>query len=179
MAKQTWTIGKTPAEVRAININNFNELYSQANLFSVKNYGAVGNGIADDTDAIQDCIDAANISPYGVVYFPAGTYLSNTVNFYEYTPVIGDGYNLTQIKSISAVPLFSMKKDATWSWGWYMRRIKLNGDNVGTIGLDTKYMAFFTIRDCWIQNFTDCGVYLLGGENGTFYDCFFAGCNGK
>lgn len=39
---------------------------------SVKDYGAVGNGVADDTAAIQACI-AAN----GNVYIPAGTYLVN------------------------------------------------------------------------------------------------------
>lgn len=38
---------------------------------SVKDFGAVGNGIADDTTAIQNAINAANGRP---VYLPAGTY---------------------------------------------------------------------------------------------------------
>jgi len=40
---------------------------------NVLDYGAVGNGVADDTDAIQDAIVAAAAGS-GVVYLPAGTY---------------------------------------------------------------------------------------------------------
>ncbi len=42
--------------------------------FSVKDFGAVGNGIIDDTKAIQKTIDAVEASGGGVVFFPAGTY---------------------------------------------------------------------------------------------------------
>ncbi|MEG4086685.1 glycosyl hydrolase family 28-related protein [Microcoleus sp. POL10_C6] len=41
---------------------------------SVKDFGAIGNGIADDTRAIQKAIDAVNESGGGVVFFPSGTY---------------------------------------------------------------------------------------------------------
>ena len=41
--------------------------------FNVRNYGAIGNGIADDTVACQACITAAGIG--NTVYFPPGTYL--------------------------------------------------------------------------------------------------------
>jgi len=37
---------------------------------SVKSFGAVGDGITDDTDAIQDAIDSGN----SVILFPAGVY---------------------------------------------------------------------------------------------------------
>lgn len=43
--------------------------------FSVKEFGAVGNGVADDTAAIQACADAAfRSSPSATVYFPEGRY---------------------------------------------------------------------------------------------------------
>ena len=42
--------------------------------YSVMEYGAVGNGIADDTAAVQAAIDACALAGGGVVYFPPGTY---------------------------------------------------------------------------------------------------------
>jgi polygalacturonase len=43
--------------------------------YSVKDYGAVGDGVADDTASIQGAIDACDAAGGGVVYVPAGTYL--------------------------------------------------------------------------------------------------------
>lgn len=49
------------------------------NQFNVKDYGAVGNGVADDATAIQNAIAAANASTYGgIVYFPPGDYRINS-----------------------------------------------------------------------------------------------------
>jgi hypothetical protein len=46
-------------------------------IFNVKapNFGAVGDGVTDDTSAIQDAVDAANAAGGGTVYFPPGSYL--------------------------------------------------------------------------------------------------------
>ncbi len=43
--------------------------------FDVRAYGAVGNGIAVDTHAINRAIDAAHAAGGGTVYFPAGAYV--------------------------------------------------------------------------------------------------------
>jgi hypothetical protein len=43
--------------------------------FNVKDYGAVGDGVTDDTTAIQDTINAASAAGGGTVYFPAGIYI--------------------------------------------------------------------------------------------------------
>lgn len=43
-------------------------------IVSVKDFGAVGDGIADDTAAIQAAIDAVEAQNGGCVYFPAGAY---------------------------------------------------------------------------------------------------------
>jgi hypothetical protein len=45
-----------------------------AQVFNVQGYGAKGDGIADDTAAIQAAINAANTAGGGVVHFPPGTY---------------------------------------------------------------------------------------------------------
>ncbi|NUT90031.1 type I secretion C-terminal target domain-containing protein [Pseudomonas corrugata] len=44
-------------------------------IFNVQNFGAKGDGITDDTAAIQAAIDAAAAAGGGQVYVPAGTYI--------------------------------------------------------------------------------------------------------
>ncbi len=54
------------------------------NIFRVRQYGAIGNGLIDDTLAIRDTVNAAedytatNPGFYALVWFDAGTYLMNT-----------------------------------------------------------------------------------------------------
>jgi len=49
--------------------------------YNVKEYGAVGDGVCDDTISIQKCMDYAQ-EKKGVAFFPSGTYLiSSTIYF--------------------------------------------------------------------------------------------------
>lgn len=86
-------------EDNAENVNNRTKInLGHDNLYAisiddcinVKSYGAVGDGLNDDTDAIQFCIDNF---PHRTLYFPSGNYLisqtlniksgnENQVNFY-------------------------------------------------------------------------------------------------
>ncbi|PIL24167.1 hypothetical protein GSI_13920 [Ganoderma sinense ZZ0214-1] len=69
---------------------------------NVKDFGAVGDGVADDTAAINNAIssgircgqgcDSSTTQP-AVVYFPAGTYkVSSPIIAYYYTVLIGDAH---------------------------------------------------------------------------------------
>ncbi|PWW76933.1 Glycoside Hydrolase Family 55 protein [Tuber magnatum] len=75
---------------------------------NVKDYGAKGDGIADDTIAINNAIadggrcgkgcDSSTIAP-ALVYFPAGTYLvSKPVVAMYYSQLVGDPLNMPTIK---------------------------------------------------------------------------------
>lgn len=48
-----------------------------ANVFNIKNYGAIGDGVTDETQAIQSALNAAAKAAPATVYFPAGTYIVN------------------------------------------------------------------------------------------------------
>jgi len=50
------------------------------NVFNVKDYGAVGDGAALETAAINKAIKKCNASGGGTVLFPAGTYLSGSIH---------------------------------------------------------------------------------------------------
>lgn len=72
---------------------------------SVKDYGAAGNGVADDTIPIQNAINEAGRLGGGVVYFDPGTYLissalSVTVNGIS---LQGAGASISIIKLTNAV----------------------------------------------------------------------------
>ena len=60
---------------------------------SVKDFGAVGDGVADDTSAINAAIAAVNAAGGGTVFFPAGTY------------IVGDAGGSTGISLLSKVAL--------------------------------------------------------------------------
>lgn len=63
----------------ASSISNYIEV-GNLDQYSVKSFGAVGNGSTDDTNAIQGAINAVSGAGGGILYFPKGTYLLSIVN---------------------------------------------------------------------------------------------------
>ena len=55
------------------NITSIFNILNNRDVFNVKDYGATGDGVTDDTDAITDTIAA--MSSGGILYFPTGNYL--------------------------------------------------------------------------------------------------------
>lgn len=53
-----------------------------ANLINVRDFGATGDGVTDDTDAIGDAFNALN-GQEGIIYFPTGTYLLTQTLFLD------------------------------------------------------------------------------------------------
>jgi hypothetical protein len=66
---------------------------------SVKDFGAVGNGVADDTVAVQAALSSASQR----IYFPAGTYkITSVLNTITDTKILyGDGCDLVAANSAS------------------------------------------------------------------------------
>ncbi len=62
------------------------------NIASVKDYGAIGDGVADDRAAIQKAIDRISALGGGVILFPPGDYLvSDAVHLKENLTLVGYG----------------------------------------------------------------------------------------
>ncbi|MBC7914929.1 MAG: T9SS type A sorting domain-containing protein [Pyrinomonadaceae bacterium] len=67
--------------------------------YNIKDFGATGNGLSDDTDAIYRALAAAKLSAGSTVYFPQGVYMiSNMLNPANNTQWKGDGTDKTFIK---------------------------------------------------------------------------------
>ena len=75
---------------------------------SVKDFGAVGDGITDDTAAINRAISntytvdtTTAFKERRTLYFPGGTYLiqSQSIKFYPHATIMGDGPTSTILKS--------------------------------------------------------------------------------
>lgn len=72
---------------------------------SVKDFGAVGNGIADDTTALQAAINRVGALGGGVVYFDPGTYLISspiTMSSLSSVSLVGSGVGASEIVNTNA-----------------------------------------------------------------------------
>jgi hypothetical protein len=77
----------------------FSDVVSKGPIADVRAFGAVGDGVADDTAAIQAAIDSFS-SGGGVVYFPKGTYLvtSTLTVSQNRMSLVGDGQWVSVIR---------------------------------------------------------------------------------
>ena len=68
-------------------------------VFNAADFGAVGDGVSDDTVEIQAALNAANDAGGGVVWIPPGTYkISNSLIVYSKTNVLGAGRGATTLR---------------------------------------------------------------------------------
>jgi Pectate lyase superfamily protein len=112
-----------------------------SSFYNVKAYGAVGNGVADDTAAIQSAINASN---GGAVVFPPGTYaISATLTLPSNTVLQGPG-SITVLSSI--VNMLSAPS---------VSGVVINGLTLNTNSLVTSNVVNFnTSTYCSVRNCT-------------------------
>jgi hypothetical protein len=65
-----------------------------AQFISVKDFGAVGNGIVDDTTSIQNAINAVLSNNGGMLFFPSGVYLISGVSVAAGITLFGEGQSI-------------------------------------------------------------------------------------
>ncbi len=86
--------------------------------YSVKDYGAVADGVTDDTAAFQSAIDAAFVAGGGVVFAPVGTYKLNSPIIMKDNVTLRGGGKTNTILDFKTNSLIGMV-------------IRLYGDNIG------------------------------------------------
>jgi hypothetical protein len=89
-------------------------------------FNAVGDGVADDTTAIQAALDAAETAGGGIVHVPKGSWLTSGLALGSFVTLRGDG-RATQLvhKTNSTTHLISNKALTTEQFT--VRDINLNG----------------------------------------------------
>lgn len=81
-------------------------------VFDVKAFGAVGDGVADDSAAIQNALKAAGKAAPATVYFPAGTFLVNgTLDIQNNVSWLGNSRDTSIIK---VGPTFATAAPSWW-----------------------------------------------------------------
>lgn len=104
-----------------VNGESSSKKFNEPNRINVKDYGAKGDGVTDDSDAIKKALEDG-----AFVYFPAGTYKVSETFSVNKDKVHGSGMANTVLMSTADAPIFSINgsnndiRDLTLQYeGWY------------------------------------------------------------
>lgn len=155
---------------------------------SVKDFGAVGNGVADDTTAIQNALNAATGRG---VYFPAGTYrISTTLVIKTNTTLVGDGIGKSIIKLTSGfgAAVTAIRNDVITGTAnvYYDADLEFYGltfDGNNNASRTAELVAILKVQNvifsnCSFQNHTYIALAMTASRNMTVTECYFTN-NGR
>jgi hypothetical protein len=145
---------------------------------SVKDFGAVGDGVSDDTAAINAAIARAAATVGGAigatVYFPPGTYLiSSTITMPNRVGLIGDNNRGTVIKphsSFAASYMFHAVNGTSSMFGSYLRDMYIDarGKNMTAVVWAQAWQETCGMQRVVVQfdGTTNYGVLISDGYGG-------------
>jgi hypothetical protein len=140
---------------------------------SVKDFGAVGDGVTDDTVAIQAALDAVSGTGLTLLIPPSSSFYRITATLYPGSNTTIWGYG-AEIKN-SGVSIFNMIWALGTDGGPYLTDINIFGLTVdcnGTVldgggsGVGASYCDNFRVKDCTVKNAWLQGIFFArGGRN--------------
>jgi hypothetical protein len=148
---------------------------------SVKDFGAVGNGVADDTAAIQAAIDASNAALGTVIHFPTGTYKTTaSITLKSYITIEGSGREYTRIAASGNYPVLVHAGSSGSTVGDVtIRSIQIRGQantNTKQFGVFCDWGGTWLIEDV---SFRLCRIGYFQGtsRNNVIRNCDFQACH--
>ena len=143
------TTSDTSSVVNAINA--VNARISNYDIVNVKEHGATGDGITDDSAAVADALDALTVS--GVLYFPAGSYkLDSAVTINEQCTVY---FNNCEIICASPTTQFNITHNDVDFVG-KLKATNSGGVHLATINSGVKNVSFDLIAN--VSGFTTASL---------------------
>ena len=139
---------------------------------NVKTCGATGDGITDDTRAVQKCMDSYHIGNNFTVFFPAGTYLiKDTIVINRTLGAALMGMGRTTVLKWGGGPAPTNANNnvsvMVWSLGntrFYTEGFSFDAGNGCAVGLDhanrpgSQYESFNTHRNMRFSGFSVAGI---------------------
>lgn len=160
-------------QVLVTDLKNCKSIYIDNN---VKLFGAVGDGVTDDSDAIQRVLDEKRTA-----YIPEGVYyLSKPLRVSGGMSIYGDNgssplANLTKgsqtvLKPKTVGITVNENKTSYQDSDFIIENIAFVG---GTNCIDLPLFHMVKIRDCSFRDFSRCGVVIVRGEKIELHSLFF------
>lgn len=137
---------------------------------SVKDFGAVGDGVTDDTAAIQAAIDS--FSSGGTVKIPSGTYKVTTINVPGDISLHGEGIDQTIFKCVgTGAGILTTERLDDVFWEGFMVSFRDNTTASGVAGIEVKKgmirSIFRQIRVEPKETVNQYGFLIRGEDNDT------------
>jgi len=132
-------------------------------IVNVKDYGAAGDGVADDTTAVQAALNA--VLANGSVYFPSGTYLLNPIQITKSNvSIFGEGKPVLKYKSGNTIDFVVVGDSGTAYEKITISNLEIDGNATGnpSMGVDDAAMLVTNCKDVTLQNLSFTSVTSKG-----------------
>ena len=146
-------------------------------VFNVRHFGAVGNGVTDDTAAIQAAITAASAAGGGTVYLPVATYrITSALAPVSSVWIRGDGVTSRIVQATSGQNIFSGTSVSNCA----ITNLRASGYGAGGTanGIRLESATRALIRDVWVDEASLHGIFLLTCALTHIRDCHISDWNG-